>query len=193
MTKTSVWNCFGQIESVEAMLKHSDRARNQHDVLGIAVGKKCGGKNIALRSARGQAGGRADALDVPDDAGNFRVVGQAGKLRHQRNPGAGGRGHAARARPASADDHADGGQFIFGLHDGERRFAVGADAVLLHVLDHRLDQRRRRRDGIPGDHGASGEHAAERRSRVAVDDDLAGGLVHALDVEAPRFCRLALA
>ena len=138
---------LGQIERFR---RHAEAlghgAGKQHDVLGVAVREERGRENVALRRARGQAGGRADALDVPDDAGDFDVVGESGELRHQRDAGAGGRGHAARARPAGADDHADRGQFVFGLHDGEGRFAVGTDAVFLHVLDHRLHERRRRRD-----------------------------------------------
>ena len=50
----------------------------------------------------------------------------------------------------------------------------------MHVADQRFHQRRRRRDGIPGHHGDAGEHGAQRAGRVAVDDDLAGGRVHAL-------------
>ena len=45
----------------------------------------------------------------------------------------------------------------------------------------RFRQRRRRRDRIPGHHGHAGEHAAQGRGGVAVDDDLARRLVHALD------------
>ena len=184
---------LGQIEGLG---RHGEAlfhgAGKQHDVLRIAVRKECGRKNVALRSARGQAGGGTDALNVPDDAGNFNVIRESGELRHQRDARSGGRGHAARARPACADDHADGGQFIFRLHDGEGRFAVGADAVFLHVVDHRFDQRRRRRDRIPGDDGASGEHAAERGGGVAVDDDLARGLVHALDVERAALLQIRL-
>ena len=128
------------LRQVEGLLRHGEtllrRTRKQQDVLGIAVGQERGGENVALRGARGQAGGRADALDVPDHAGNFGVVGQTGELRHQRNARPGGRGHGARARPSRADHHADRGQFVFRLHDGESRFAVGADAEALHVVDH---------------------------------------------------------
>ena len=60
--------------------------------------------------------------------GNLGVVAQPDEFRHQRNAGAGGGGHGARARPACAQHHADGGEFVFRLHDGEGRFAVRADA-----------------------------------------------------------------
>ena len=81
--------------------------------------------NVALRGARRQSGGGPDALHVPDDAGNLDVVPQPGKLRHQRNARPGGGGHGARARPSRTQHHADGGEFVFRLHDGESGFAIG--------------------------------------------------------------------
>ncbi len=59
----------------------------------------------------------------------------------------------------------------------------GSMPEALHVADQRFDQRRRRRDRIPGHHRHAGEHRAQRAGRVAVDDDLARGLVHPLDAE----------
>ena len=44
-------------------------------------------------------------------------------------------------------------------------------------------ERRRRRDRIPGHHGDAGHHAADGGGRVALDQDLAGRLVHPLDVK----------
>jgi hypothetical protein len=73
------------------------------------------------------------------------------------------------------------GQFIFGLHDGECRFAIGTDAMLLHVAPQRLAQTRGRRDGIPRRHRNAGKHASQGRGRITVDDDLARRRVHALD------------
>ncbi len=174
MTKTRRLELFRQIESI---LRHGEalvhRTRKQQDVLGVAVGEERGGKNVALRGARRQAGGRPDALDVPDHSRNFGVVGEAGKLRHQRDAGPGGRGHGARARPTRAHHHADRSQFVFRLHDGESSLAVGADAEALHVVNHRSRAATRRRNGIPGHHGGAGEHAAQSGGGVAVDDDLA--------------------
>ena len=153
----------------------------------------CRRENVALRGARGQAGGGPDALDVPDHAGDFGVVSQAGKLRHQRNARAGGGGHGARARPTCADHHADGGQLIFRLHDRKSRFAVGADAVILHVFDQASASEEEGVIGIPGHNRDAGEHAAKGRGGVAVNDDLACGLVHALDEKGSRLGRLAAA
>ena len=48
------------------------RAREEHGVLGIAVGEERGGEEVALRGAGGQAGGGADALDVEDARRGFR-------------------------------------------------------------------------------------------------------------------------
>ena len=116
--------------------------------------------------------------------GHLGVVRQAGELAHQRDAGAGGRRHRPRARPAGADHHADRRDLVLGLDDREGRLAgLLVDAVLLHVADQRLGQRRRRRDRIPGDDGDAGHHAAERGGGVAFDQDLAGGLVHPLDAE----------
>src|SRR5215469_1085191 len=131
---------------IEGVLRHGeaflDGGRNQKNVLGIAMGEKGVEKNVALRGARGQPGGRTDPLDVPDDAGDFGVVGKPGEFGHERDAGAGGGGHSPRARPSRANDHADCREFVFRLHDGEGGFAVGSDAVFLHVVDKRFGQRR---------------------------------------------------
>ena len=156
----------------------------QHDVLGVAVREERGLEQVALRGARRQAGRRPDALDVEDHRRRLGVVRQAGELAHQRDAGAGRRGHRPRARPARADHHAERGDLVLGLHDRERRLAGRlVDPVLLHVADERLAQRRRGRDRIPGDDGDAGHHAADRGGGVALDQDLAGGLVHRLDEE----------
>ncbi len=113
--------------------------------------------------------------------GNLGVVAEAGELRHQRNAGARSRCHGARARPACAKHHADGGQFVFRLHDGEGRLAFRRDAELLQQVGGGFNQRCRRRDRIPRHHGDARKHRAHAARGVAVDDDLAGGLVHPLD------------
>ena len=51
----------------------------------------------------------------------------------------------APAQPAPRT-HADGGELVFCLHDGEGGFAVCLDAVALRVVDEALDDRGRRRD-----------------------------------------------
>ena len=57
------------------------------------------------------------------------------------------------------------------------------DPVLLHVVDHLLDQRTRRSDRIPGDDRASPEHGPQAGGGVAVDNDFALSLVHPLDAK----------
>ena len=121
------------------------------------------------------------ALHVEDDAGNLGEVAEAGELGHQRDAGAGGRGHGARAGPACAEHHADGGQLVLGLDHGKGGLAFRRDAELLEQVGGGLNQRSGRRDGIPRHHRDAGEDRAHAAGRVAVDDDLAGGLVHPLD------------
>src|ERR1700682_5893440 len=48
------------------------------------------------------------------------------------------------------------------------------------VIEERLAERRRRRDGIPRHDGYAAEHGADGGGGIAVDDDLAGGGVHPL-------------
>ncbi len=59
ITNTRVWNCSARLKASCAMLKHSATEHGMSmNVLGIAVREKCGRKNVALRSARRQTGGR---------------------------------------------------------------------------------------------------------------------------------------
>ena len=55
------------------------------------------------------------------------------------------------------------------------------DSILLHVIDHLLDQRTRRSDRIPGDDRASAEHGAQPGGGVALNNDFALSLVHPLN------------
>ena len=132
---------------------------------------------VAVRQQRGRTGCRpapcaSAARSTARRAGcrrrrrHFGVVREAGELAHQRDARARRRGHRARARPAGADHHAERRDLVLGLDDRERRLArLLVHAVLLHVADQRLGQRRRRRDRIPGDDGDAGHHAAERARR----------------------------
>ena len=143
-----------------------------------------GRQDVALRGARRKSGGRSDALDVEDQRRDLGVVAQAGELAHQRDAGARRGRHRARARPARADDHAERRDLVFRLHDGEGRLTGRlVHAVLAQQVDQRLAERRRGRDRIPGDDGDAGHEAADRRRRVALDQDLAGRRVHPLDAE----------
>ena len=116
----------GRLEAlgeVEGVLRHlvalGDRRRQQQDVLGSrrATGRRR--RRCPLRGAGRQAGRRADALDVEDHRRHLGVVGQAGELGHQRDARAGGRRHRAGARPRRADHHAERGDLVLGLDDGE--------------------------------------------------------------------------
>ena len=90
-------------------------------------------------------------------------------------------GHGASASPACAEHHADGGELIFGLHNGKGGLAFRGDAEFLEQVGGGFNQRSGRRDGIPRDHGDARKDRAHAAGRVAVDDDFAGGLVHPLD------------
>ena len=140
-------------------------------------------EHVALRRASRQTGRWAHPLNVPDHRRNLHVIRQARKLRHQRDAWPSGCSHRSRPRPGRPNHHAHGRQFVFRLHNGKGRFTIRPDAVFLHVIDHRLHQRRRRRNWIPRHHRTPGKHASHRRRRITVDDDLALRLVHALDAE----------
>src|SRR5450759_315097 len=116
---------LGEIKSI---LCHgetlADRVRKQHDVLGVAVTEKGRREQVALRSSCGQAGRGPDALNIPDHRGNFHVIRQPRELRHQRDARTRGSSHRARTRPSRPDHHAHRRQFVFGLDDGKRCFAI---------------------------------------------------------------------
>src|SRR5262249_32439506 len=136
----------------------------------------------ALLDAGAQDSARANALDVPDDAGALGEVGIAGVLGHQRDAGAGGGGHGARASPAGADDDTKGGDLILGLNDGVggllRR---GVHAQRLGILAKRIHQAGGWGDGIPGGDGEAAIDGAQCSGGVAGDEDLAGGFVQRHD------------
>ncbi|MNS81766.1 hypothetical protein D3C72_1154880 [compost metagenome] len=152
-------------------------------MLGVAVGQIRRREQVALLGAGGQARRGARALDVEDHHGDLGVVSQARELGHQADAGAGGRGHGAGARPAGADGHAEGCQFVFGLNHGEAGLAVRLGAVGFQKIDQALAEARARGDRVPGEHLHAGHQAADRRGRVAVDDHLAGGRLHARHAE----------
>ena len=164
---------LGEVEGLDGhRVALGDRRRQQQDVLGVAVRQARGKGDVALRGARRQARRGADTLDVEDHRRQLGVVGQPRELRHQRDAGARGRRHRAGAGPRRADDHAERGDLVLGLHDRERRLAgLGIHAVLAQVVDQRLAQRRRRRDRVPRHDGDAGHQAAERGGRVALDQD----------------------
>ena len=66
------------------------------------------------------------------------------------------------------------------MNNSEGSFAVRAYAVLLHVIDEGFHQRGRGSNWIPGHYSNARKHATQRGGGVAVDDDFARRLVHAL-------------
>ena len=161
--------------------------REQQHVLGVAVRGVGAGEDVGLLRARRHAGRRAAALHVDDRDRDLGEIGQADELGHQRDARARGRGERARAVPAGADDHADRGDLVLGLHDRVAVLAgVRIDAELLAVLLERLGQRRRRRDRIPGAHRRAAVDAAERGGGVAVDEDPVADRVGVPHAQAER-------
>ena len=81
---------LGEIEGiareVEALLRI---AREQADVLGVAVRGVRGLQDVALLRARRHAGGRTDALDVEQHRRHLGVVREAQEFVHQRHAGTG--------------------------------------------------------------------------------------------------------
>ena len=61
------------LRQIKRILRHGEAlfrgTWNQKNVFGVAMGKKCIEKDVALRSARGQTSRRTDSLDVPDHPG----------------------------------------------------------------------------------------------------------------------------
>jgi hypothetical protein len=72
----------------------------------VAVGAPARLHDVALRHLRGQAGGRADALDVHDDARDLAGHGEAEVLLHEREAGP-EVAVAARSRQLMAHDGGD--------------------------------------------------------------------------------------
>ena len=108
---------------------------------------------IALLRARRHAGRRAGALHVEDHRGDLGEIGEPEEFLHQRDAGPGGGREGARAVPRRADHHADRGELVLGLHDGEAVLpGVGIDPIARAISGERLGERRGRRDRIPGAH-----------------------------------------
>ena len=110
----------GEIEGLRAEFESLGRILGeQQHVLGVAVRGIGAGDDVGLLRARRHAGRRPGALHVEDHRGNFGEIGKPEEFLHQRNAGARRRGEGARAVPAGADHHADRGEFVLGLDDGE--------------------------------------------------------------------------
>ena len=93
--------------------------REQQHVLGVAMRRVGARDQVGLLGSRGHAGGWSTALHVDDGDRNFSEVRETDELGHQRNAGARRCGEGARAIPASTHHHADGGELVLSLHDGE--------------------------------------------------------------------------
>ena len=161
--------------------------RIEADVAGVAVRRIRAHHQIALLGARRHAGGRPRPLDVENHGGHLGVVGEADELVHQRDARAGGRRKRAPAGPARTDHHADGSELVLRLQN--RKLVLPGllvDTELLAEAAKRVHQRRRRGDRIPRRDGRTGVDAAERRRRVAVDQNRILRLVQCLQMDRQR-------
>ena len=150
-------------------------------MFGVAVRGVGAARMSRLLGAGGHAGRGPRALHVDDHRRDLGVVGQPDELVHQRDAGTRRRGEGARAVPAGADHHADGGQLVLGLQDAVVLLAgLGILAVLLAELLEGVHHRGGRGDGVPGGHGGARVQAAQGGGGVAVDQDPVLGRVHLL-------------
>ena len=76
--------------------------------------------------------------------------------------------------PASTEDHAGGGQFIFGLNDGHIGVSVVVGSESWNVVDDAFSQRRGRRDGVPCQQLHTAVVGAKSRSFISFDEELGG-------------------
>ncbi len=116
--------------------------------------------------------------------GDLGVVAEADELVHEGDAGAARRREGPRAVPGGAQHHADGGEFIFRLHDAV--FVLAGDLIhpqLFAVFLEGIHERGGRCDGIPGAHGGAGIDAAQTGQGVAIHHDVAGGLIHGLELQ----------
>ena len=176
---------FRQIEGLRREFEGFARVlRQQHDVLGVAVGRIGAVQHIGLLGAGRHAGGRPGALHVENHARNFREIRQPAEFLHQRDAGAGGGGEGAGAVPPRPHHDADRGDLVLGLDDG----VVGLAGVLVvaqlgAIAGKGVGQRRRGRERIPRAHGGAAIDGAERGGLVALEKDAVAHLVGAPDFQ----------
>ena len=163
-TKTGRLELLCQVEGLDGhRVAFADRAGHEHDVPAVAVAEQVELEDVALAGPGRQAGARPHALDVDDDDGNLGEVRQADELGHQRDARARRWPSGPGRRPNRADGHADRGQLVLGLHDGEGLLAIGLDAVLLEELLGVFREAAGRGDRIPGQHARAAEQHAQGR------------------------------
>ena len=122
---------FRKIEGFPAELEaFIDIAGKQNDGLRVTMPNGVTKVRSACDVRVGKPVRRTDALHIPDHDRHFGIIGQTREFGHQAQAGPGGGCHRAQSAPARADRHADGGQFIFGLHDGIGVFAIFAFASM---------------------------------------------------------------
>ena len=166
---------LGEVERVHrhrvALL---DRRGKQQDLLRVAVRQQRGRQDVALRGARRQPGRRADALDVEHD----RRASRRSTPRPANSPISEMPGPDVDVIARAPAQPAPTTMPIAAISSSACTIAnvalpvVLVHAVLPHVADERFGQRRRRRDRIPRDDRDAGQHAADRRGGVALDQDL---------------------
>ena len=145
----------------------ADRLRRQHEMRRIAVHAVDGDIQVALLGLGGNAGRWPAAHDVHDHDRDFRGGGEPERFDHQRKSGAGGRRQRRRAAIGRADDHVDGGEFVFGLQQRAADFG--------QVRRQPFENFGRRRDRIGGGKADAAADGAERGRFVARQQPALGG------------------
>ncbi len=157
----------------------------EQDVLGVAVGRVGGEKDVGLLRAGRHARGGSAPLHVEDHRRDLGEIGETQELLHQGDAGSRGGREGPRAVPGGADHHADRSQLVLGLHDGVAALSglrIGAEAAA--VLGERLGERGRGRDRIPGRDRRAAVHGSERRGVVSFEEDAVADRVGAADLQS---------
>ena len=164
---------LGEVEGARRELEGFARTvRDEEDMLGVAVRGEGAQEKIRLLGAGRHAGRRSAALDVEDDDRDLGEIGEPEEFLHERDARPRGRGEGARAVPASAHRHADGGDLVLGLDNGvvlpaRRRIDAKPGAIALEGFG----QRGRGGDRVPGADGRPAIDRAEASGEIALDQN----------------------
>ena len=164
---------LGVVEGAPSVLEALfNGARDEHDVLCIAVAALVEHGNVGLLRPCRQTRRRANPDHVPKHGGDFCKVGQSDEFLHQRNARPGGGGHASTTGPTGTQDHACCRQFIFGLNHGHVGVSFVVRSKSWNVADDAFRKRRRGRDRVPGEELNAAVVGTEGCRFVSFDEEL---------------------
>ena len=162
-------------------------AREQQHMFGVAMGGIGGDQDVGLLGARRHAGRGPAALHVEQHGRDLGEIGKAEKFLHQGNAGPGGRREGARAVPGRPHHHADGGELVLGLDDGE--FfppGLGVDTQPAAIALEGLSERGRRGNWIPRTDRRAAIDGAEAGRGIALHEDAVADAVGPAHEQADR-------